>query len=603
MARCSKFAGRCALIVAAPLLMSPGQALFPAMTTTCEANGTCYVTPGGAGLMNGVDWNNAYAGLPGSPACGVTYYIAGGVYDYSSTTTAWTINCTSATPIVVQKAVSDGSGNPQNVAGWQASYGTSKAVFSQTANPDPEVNAPEFFTITGTNGYLTIDGITPTSGTPTTLGPYGIVLRSQNNVQAAWMDVSAPNVTIRHVEFDGARPDYYGVDIASCSTTGGTETVNLASSITGTWVEGDKVDVYADALGSSGSNTSPRDVPIHIVTGTQITVSNTYTGTATCVLTSKSYVALAFSTGTALVTRSPASNVVFADNYVHELASPILSSSCTSCSFKRNYFARDHSTPNWHTNIFQGPALNNSTIAQNIVEDPTGTGTVTPTCGGSSCNWDGDAIYSNLIFCTQAADANLASSTASPQCNAIEISDDEGANSVTNTVVYGNTLVWRGSTSVALCKIHFLSTSSTGNLIENNLYYCPNTAALSVYAGVGGTVSYNTVFGSQNNNLVPETGSNYYMCPPTSSNCTDKVAFVDPFVDSSDSGKDFHLSSETVDPHLNAGVALAPPYNVDLVGITRGADGTWERGVYEFNTGTIVQTPGPPLGLRVTSIQ
>jgi hypothetical protein len=34
-----------------------------------------------------------------------------------------------------------------------------------------------------------------------------------------------------------------------------------------------------------------------------------------------------------------------------------------------------------------------------------------------------------------------------------------------------------------------------------------------------------------------------------------------------------------------AGSPLASPYNTDLLGKTRGADGTWDRGAFEFDAG------------------
>lgn len=42
------------------------------------------------------------------------------------------------------------------------------------------------------------------------------------------------------------------------------------------------------------------------------------------------------------------------------------------------------------------------------------------------------------------------------------------------------------------------------------------------------------------------------------------------------------------------GTALGSPYNTDLTGETRGADGTWDRGAYEFDEGGDPPTPDPP---------
>jgi hypothetical protein len=60
--------------------------------------------------------------------------------------------------------------------------------------------------------------------------------------------------------------------------------------------------------------------------------------------------------------------------------------------------------------------------------------------------------------------------------------------------------------------------------------------------------------------------------------------------------KSFLLSSETIDPHLNDG-------NADIVGNTRGADATWNRGAYEFNTGAPPTKPNPLQKFRVTGVE
>ena len=39
----------------------------------------------------------------------------------------------------------------------------------------------------------------------------------------------------------------------------------------------------------------------------------------------------------------------------------------------------------------------------------------------------------------------------------------------------------------------------------------------------------------------------------------------------------FHLTSAT-----NNGISLPSPFNMDMDGKTRGSDGTWDRGAYEY---------------------
>jgi hypothetical protein len=92
------------------------------------AGTTYYVTPAGAGAKNGADWNNACAGFTGTCSAsalvrGATYYVAGGSYGSVNFNTP-----VSGTQLItINKAT---AGNSGSVAGWQASYGTSQAVFS-----------------------------------------------------------------------------------------------------------------------------------------------------------------------------------------------------------------------------------------------------------------------------------------------------------------------------------------------------------------------------------------------------------------------------------------------------------------------------------------
>jgi hypothetical protein len=60
------------------------------------------------------------------------------------------------------------------------------------------------------------------------------------------------------------------------------------------------------------------------------------------------------------------------------------------------------------------------------------------------------------------------------------------------------------------------------------------------------------------------------------------------------SGHNYQLAMAT-----NAGAALSAPYNLDLTGNPRGADGVWDRGAYEFG-GSAAATPGTPLNLSGT---
>lgn len=104
----------------------------------------------------------------------------------------------------------------------------------------------------------------------------------------------------------------------------------------------------------------------------------------------------------------------------------------------------------------------------------------------------------------------------------------------------------------------FQAPMGSGNVVVCNLWINPQNVAID--AGSGATVAYNaTSEGSL-------SGSNNQTGVSTS-------IFTDY------SGDDFTLASATTSC---GGAGLGSPYNQDLLGVTRGADGTWDRGAYEY---------------------
>jgi len=60
----------------------------------------------------------------------------------------------------------------------------------------------------------------------------------------------------------------------------------------------------------------------------------------------------------------------------------------------------------------------------------------------------------------------------------------------------------------------------------------------------------------------------------------------------------FGLSSNT-----NAGNTLSSPYNADMLGVTRGANGTWNRGALQIPSASSSQPPAAPQSLLVVNVQ
>jgi hypothetical protein len=544
-------------------------AAFSAQNQSCEMQGNCYVAPGGTGTNRGLDWNNAYADLPTTPSCGVNYYLAGGTYDYTAVAKIWTTDCPSNSPIHIYKTIAGGPGNPDQVAGWQSSYGTSQAVFSQTADPDPEKNYPTLFRICGSN--YTIDGVVPLSGTPSSTATYGIVFKSANSM--AFVSVGGPNcpagninpinTTLKHIEFNGVSPQY-GYQIASGSRSSSVVTLTLATTTT-RWTVGDVIDLY----NASTTNFNISNAVLSSVSGNVITYAQSGAN-ETLATTTTTYVSLAFSGSEAMyinIATSTIANLTLSDSYIHDLPGSITTlNSCNTCYIKNNYIARDRSTPGWHGNGISGSPAMSLYVANNIWEDMVGTG-INPT---GDYSWTNFYFYNNVSFCTAAALTNV-NPASSPQCGvSSDVSDDNGALVINGSYFYGNTFA---NTKSNPYSGFFLGNASSYGIAENNFFFnLPTSTTFELPQGASSTEDYNTIIGydASTTNVSALAGAHDYH----------QTTSTDPFI--STSTKNFCLSSESIDPHLNDGVSLSSPFNLDISGATRGADGTWDRGACEL---------------------
>jgi hypothetical protein len=128
--------------------------------------------------------------------------------------------------------------------------------------------------------------------------------------------------------------------------------------------------------------------------------------------------------------------------------------------------------------------------------------------------------------------------------------------------------------------------SGTGGVAIDCLAYnntfagFPESCVLGViffYAGSGNIAR---------NNLAYDITGSLSVTANTTSNNTKAVS--DPFLDYAN--KDFRLSGHTAN-----GTSIASPYNEDPLGNTRGADGTWDLGAYQFGDDP------PPEGITLTT--
>lgn len=224
----------------------------------------------------------------------------------------------------------------------------------------------------------------------------------------------------------------------------------------------------------------------------------------------------------------------------------------------------------------------NLTVSNSIFRNITWTAFITDPAGfnPSLSNWD---IYGNVFY----QQPNLCPSSAS--CTVGNgIVSWLGGTTFTGTIrVINNTIAniqpLPGQSSP--CSGNLLDYHDTGPqgtmVLENNVFY-NDCSVTQVSSDTGLTYDYNSYYGGTND--TKDTSAHK------------QVISGNPFVDSA--GGNYRLTADMAGSQV--GVSFPLPYSVDPDGTTRGADGTWDRGAYEFVAGSA--QPGAPALLVVTSI-
>lgn len=149
---------------------------------------------------------------------------------------------------------------------------------------------------------------------------------------------------------------------------------------------------------------------------------------------------------------------------------------------------------------------------------------------------------------------------------------DRDSNSGGSIVIGGNGTTWLGS-------------SGNNNLVYNNTF--------AGYSGgwMNGYILLNGESGNDcRNNLWYNVGTASASCNSASNNVNNGS---NPFI--SYLSTNFHLAGQTA-----TGYILSSPYNTDMDGRIRGADGAWDIGAYEFvSDESDTDAPGNPTGLTV----
>jgi hypothetical protein len=254
--------------------------------------------------------------------------------------------------------------------------------------------------------------------------------------------------------------------------------------------------------------------------------------------------------------------------------------------FEHNWVAYNYSTSTSHSeaNAIKGNA-SNITLRYNVYEDMFGTAFIAfPNSVVSTPS--NIYIYGNVFMRSVDNPQNVTGAIGNGIIAVLSCTN------LTGLYAYNNTIVNQQAGSTGSPRMYLVShnTSSTsacfgaGNLadvfIENNLWYSnsnvDDSSSSCAYCTGSYVWDYNAYFDTTATNDFSahmQTGSG------------------SPFVNYS--AKDFRLAKST-----KAGITLASPFTFDGQGLTRGADGIWDRGAYEFAS----IRPAPPSSL-VLSIQ
>ena len=254
------------------------------------------------------------------------------------------------------------------------------------------------------------------------------------------------------------------------------------------------------------------------------------------------------------------SNVTLSYAYLYGAGRCIYFLSGANLIFEYNYTGYHESTAAQHSEIasiwkWSTTAPANITYRYSVFTHAEGT-------GGLIMEGDGLFVYGNVFY--KPAGDNWEHGNG--------LIGTWTVNTLTNVKVYNNSFI---NTNTGWMILGTLFTPpTTGNEARNNLFYSATS--------IGGLGS-----------LFPTFSHNHYVdsALPSVTESTRSTATGSPVMNYQ--GLDFRLKAATP-----AGMTLPAPYNRDMFGNVRGADGTWDRGAVEFG-GTTTTGPATPSNLSL----
>ncbi len=272
-----------------------------------------------------------------------------------------------------------------------------------------------------------------------------------------------------------------------------------------------------------------------------------------------------------LVTALGSSNVTLSRSYVHDQGNVNLHLfRTTNVIVEYTWMARNHSTPADHSEGVAAPeGTSNFVFRYNVMEDIEGTAFIaTPTGGHPACSGTSQRdwyIYGNVFM-------NKLGSSVGTGGGVLYIFD---ANHTGDLVFFNNTIANVGVGSVGLETGSASAGCAASMKVQNNIWYNVGQAVNRTGGVTNLTWSHNS----------------YYQTATSDPDANKQSGSLNPFLNVA--GFDLNLSSETA-----TGLVLGAPYNVDAYGRTRGSDGKWDRGAFEF--GLSGPTPDAPSNLQIS---
>lgn len=266
-------------------------------------------------------------------------------------------------------------------------------------------------------------------------------------------------------------------------------------------------------------------------------------------------------------------NITISHCYFHDLSPIIISSQVGVSDWTIEYSKLDRvysgfGVEGCHGSMMRMDYAHDMTIRYNNLSN------------GSGSNWIGAYnganhnifVYGNYLYC----DDSVGNCSASP--GLISSEHQTGDPDISGYHIYNNSFYnlhpmdSSGRTAGIGYLIFIEGGTGSENYMKNNVFYGCNPGAYVLNATEH---SHNAA----DENISSDNGF--------------QLLASDPFVNSAN--KDFRLVAPSM-----AGVPLSTSYAEDMLGSTRGADGSWDRGAFEFVSGPPDTTPpASPAGLTV----